>query len=122
MEGVKPSTILLTSINMNPNGTVDLIGETAENVGAITQFTQQLNEQKEWIKKCDISIPPQERFSRMINRPVTQFGLHIETNWKQTRLAPARVTLAPGHYTPSATATSAPAFAPGVSDGGDVAI
>lgn len=112
LEGVKPTTILLTSINMNPNGTVDLVGETAENVGAIATFSRDLGEQKDWVKRCDISLPPQERFSRMINRPVTQFGLHIETNWKQTRLAPARVTLAPGQYTPSATpiGTIAPAI------------
>jgi Tfp pilus assembly PilM family ATPase len=107
LEGVKPSTILLTSIDMNPDGTVNLIGETAENVGAIANFSKELGEQKEWVKKCEINIPPQERFSRMINRPVTQFGLHIETQWKRTRLAPARVTLAPGQYTPAATPTPA---------------
>lgn len=117
LETVKPGDILVSSVHMNPDGTVDLIGETIV-LGSIAVFAKSLAEQKEWISKAEISIPPTERFSQLIKQPVTQFGLRIETHWKKTRLAPARVTLSPGVYTPSAPPPGAvtPAVGPGAEE------
>lgn len=108
LESVKPPTILVTSISMNPDGKVDLYGETAESVSSIAAFNDALKEQKEWVSSSNIVYGPADGYSAVIRRPVTKFGLQLQTFWKETRLAAARSTLAPGQYTPTPTPAGQP--------------
>jgi len=110
VESVKPPNILITRFSMNPDGTADIVGETADqNVGAIAQFQKQIAEIKEWVRRCEISQAPNPRYSRMINGSVNEFGFKVETHWKPTRLEASRVQLPPGMYTPDPNLLKTPA-------------
>jgi Tfp pilus assembly PilM family ATPase/Tfp pilus assembly protein PilN len=103
MQSVKPSSILITRIEMRPDGVVEIYGETAESYGSIAAFSNDLQSQKAWVKQAEITTPPTEAYSALIGGPVKKFGLTVRTHWKQTRLAPARRTMAPGVFTPTPT-------------------
>lgn len=109
IESAKPPDVLITGINMNPDGSVVLKCET-EAVGRIAQFNQALESKKDWIKSYNL-IRPVPVLSQFIGREVQSFMLRLEVYWKDTRLAPARQTLLPGVTAPTPTPT--PAAVPG---------
>ena len=109
IESAKPPDVLITGINMNPDGTVVLKCET-EAVGRIAQFNQALEGKKDWIKSYNL-IRPVPVLSQFIGREVQSFMLRLDVYWKDTRLAPARATLMPGVTAPTPTPT--PAAVPG---------
>lgn len=102
LESAKPPDVVLVSVSCKPTGGVDLLCET-EGLGSVSAFSQELKNQKEWVKKVDITIPPAPAFSSLVGKQVYRFGLHIDLFWKKTRLATARETLFPGQIVPTAT-------------------
>jgi Tfp pilus assembly PilM family ATPase len=116
---VKPGDVLITAISMKPDGEVEIRCET-EVVGSVSSFAEALKNQKEWIAQVDLT-DIQVRFSSFVNKEVNSFRVLAKTHWKQTRLATARVTLAPGLMAPTPAPTPAgpvPGAMPGMVPGG----
>lgn len=111
IDGIKPAPIVISALQMEPDGTVRLSAETdPQNLNSVTMFQASLLDQKDWISSVAFDPPPTDTYSRLASKPVKAFTLKIQTNWKQTRLAPTRATLTPGNWTPEPTATSAAGY------------
>jgi Tfp pilus assembly PilM family ATPase len=88
IESIKPAEVLITAMHMNPDGTVKLDCE-AKPVGAISNFADQLRQQKEWIESVNLSSPVPS-FSQFIPDEINKFSIQLKVNWKKTRLDGAR--------------------------------
>jgi hypothetical protein len=113
VEGSKPADVLITSLSMHPDGMVEMNCET-EVVGSISAFADVLKTHKDWMRAVDLTSP-EPKISLFIQKQVYAFTLRLEAVSKQTRLAPARVTLAPGQMT--ATPVPAGGMMPGMMPG-----
>lgn len=111
IEKEKPADILITSMKMKPDGTIDARCETTV-ISSIAEFQKRLQEQKSWIQKIDLSQIEGPALSQYINKQVFSFAIHMKVLWKKSRLDAARATLQPGMLTPSPTpvATTPPSF------------
>lgn len=99
VEASKPSGIILTRFHMMPDGEVVINGET-DALMLINTFMETLRSQKEWVDKAELAGQT-EYNSVLAGRPTKFFSLRVQAQWKKTRLAPARVTLTPGYWTPA---------------------
>lgn len=100
IQDVKPADVLISSIQMKPDGDV-IISCEAENTQSLNDFLRMLKNQQEWIKECSYLTPPQPRFSNFVGKQVSAAVISAKVHWKSTRLAPARVTLEPGLMFPT---------------------
>lgn len=107
LESIKPNDVLITSLQMTPWGEVDIDGET-EVGNSVNTLVDKLKDasMKQWVKPDSVDLAVQPRFSSFINKEVYGFHLKLMTAWKETRLAPARVTFAPGLSAPTPTPAS----------------
>jgi hypothetical protein len=118
IDGIKPAPIVVSSLQMEPDGTVRLSAETdPQTLNSVSMFQASLLDQKDWIRSVTFDPPPTDTYSRLASKPVKAFTLKIETNWKETRLAPTRATLTPGHWTPEPTSTSPSGYGGGMPAG-----
>lgn len=88
IEGIKPPELLITSIQMKPDGTVTMECE-AVLTGPISNFADALKQQKEWIESVNLSSPVTS-FSQFIGQEINRFRIDLKVHWKKTRLDPAR--------------------------------
>ncbi|MBX7246053.1 MAG: class I tRNA ligase family protein, partial [Candidatus Sumerlaeaceae bacterium] len=112
LQAVKPPDILITSIDMKPDGQVTLTGET-EVFGSIAKFADDLAKLKDWVSGKPNLSSPEARFSLFIQKEAQTFQMTLQAKSKETRLAPARVTLPPGMTAPTATPTVQSGMMPG---------
>ncbi len=88
IEGIKPPELLITSIQMKPDGTVQMECE-AVLTGPISNFADALKQQKEWIESVNLSSPVTS-FSQFIGQEINRFRIDLKVHWKKTRLNAAR--------------------------------
>ncbi len=98
LQRVKPADVLITSLEMRPDGEVRLQCE-AENMRSLLDFVKALKAEKEWVKEIvnsTVGDPTLVRISSFVGKQVQTGEVVLRVHWKSTRLAPARVTLEPG--------------------------
>lgn len=110
IETAKPPDVLITRINMNPDGKVTLVGET-ETFGSINNFLARLQgpELREWVSSVNTITNPREILSLLMQRRVTEFQFEIAVKNRESRLNFVRQTFGPGMITPSPTPAGTPA-------------
>lgn len=118
LQNVKPAEVLITSIQMKPDGEVTIECE-AENLRSLLDFVKALKGQTEWVKdiiNSNVGDPSRVRFSNFVGKQVQTGVITLLVHWKKTRLAPARQTLEPGlmYPTPPPATPAAPRPGPGV--------
>jgi len=109
LENIKPAEVLITTIQMKPDGVVHIECE-AENLNSLSDFVKALSKQNDWVAEIlysNVGDPTLIRFSNFVGKQVQTAIIELKVHWKTTRLAPARVTLEPGqmYATPPPTAT-----------------
>ncbi|MGC8740236.1 MAG: pilus assembly protein PilM [Candidatus Sumerlaeaceae bacterium] len=117
LQSVKPADVLITSIQMRPDGVVTIECE-AENLRSLLDFVKALQTQQEWVKEIinsNVGDPSLVRFSNFVGKQVQTGVITLQVHWKTTRLAPARQTLEPGlmYPTPPPATPAAPRPGPG---------
>jgi Tfp pilus assembly PilM family ATPase len=121
LQAAKPADIVIRSLTMRPDGTVELIGETKV-LGSISTFQENLIKEKKWIDGKPELSSPRRQFSPLINEEVFAFRMTMKARGKITRLADARQTLLPGLTapTPAPTVAPMPGMVPGAMPPGGV--
>ncbi|MCX7625228.1 MAG: pilus assembly protein PilM [Candidatus Sumerlaeaceae bacterium] len=103
LQNVKPADVLITAIQMKPDGEVTIECE-AENLRSLLDFVKSLKAQTEWVKavvNSNVGDPTRVRFSNFVGKQVQTGTITLQVHWKKTRLAPVRQTLEPGLMYPT---------------------
>lgn len=103
LQNVKPADVLITAIQMKPEGEVTIECE-AENLRSLLDFVKSLKAQTEWVKtiiNSNVGDPSRVRFSNFVGKQVQTGTITLQVHWKKTRLAPVRQTLEPGLMYPT---------------------
>lgn len=103
LQNVKPADVLITAIQMKPDGEVTIECE-AENLRSLLDFVKSLKAQTEWVKaiiNSNVGDPSRVRFSNFVGKQVQTGTITLQVHWKKTRLAPVRQTLEPGLMYPT---------------------
>lgn len=105
LQSLKPAEVTFSRMDLQPDGTILLQG-TSTNLKSLVDMVQAMNHTPEWVK------PESAQLLEQTNRAaggatVIAFRAQADSVWKKTRLAPARVTLTPGHWTPTPEPTQA---------------
>jgi len=104
LEGMKPAGIAFTYLGMNPDGKLVINGRSQSDA-VLTQFLTALNSNPDWITPGTVSAGSQRGANPAAGAAEVVFTILADVGWKNTRLAPARVTLTPGHWTPTPVST-----------------
>ena len=126
IEGLKPSKVVVSKVSLLPDGVVSVDFEAEPDFTGIGGFMRALKEEpvaNEWIEPASVSAGQAFQAASVLQpgRQIQRFNVLMRVHWKETRLAPARATLAPGLTaptpTPEATPGGMPGMMPGMSDG-----
>jgi hypothetical protein len=112
LEGMKPAGIAFTYLGMNPDGKLVVSGRS-QSEAMLTAFLGALNTQPDWITPGSVSASMARGANTASGTAEVIFNVIADVGWKQTRLAPARVTLTPGQWTPTPAPTPMNAGMPG---------
>ena len=129
IEGLKPSKVVVSKVSLLPDGVVSVDFEAEPDFTGIGGFTRALKEEpvaKEWIDSASVSAGQAFQAASVLQpgRQIQRFNVLMRVHWKETRLAPARATLAPGLTAPTPTPEATPGgmmpgmMIPGMPDGG----
>jgi Tfp pilus assembly protein PilN len=106
LEGIKPAGVAFSQMELQPDGTIRLTG-TAQSDSAYSAFLNALEQQPDWITPDSVQlIQSGTAANPAAGAAQRSFVVGAEIPWKKTRLAPARVTLTPGHWTPTPSPTT----------------
>lgn len=98
LQNVKPADVLITALQMKPDGEVTIECE-AENLRSLLDFVKALRGQTDWVKSIinsNVGDPTRVRFSNFVGKQVQTGTIVLQVHWKKTRLAAVRQTLEPG--------------------------
>ncbi len=105
LESMKPAGVAFDALELQPNGKFRITGK-AQSQSAYVSFLNAIRLQPEWIKADTVQLTNAGTAANPSAGAAQQTFIVIgEVAWKSTRLAPARVTLTPGHWTPAPAAT-----------------
>lgn len=105
LEGMKPAGVAFDALEMQPDGKLRITGK-AQSQSAYVAFLNGMKLQPDWIKPETVQLTNAGTAANTQAGAAQQtFIVIAEVAWKQTRLAPARVTLTPGHWTPTPAPT-----------------
>jgi len=107
LESMKPAGIAFTYLGMNPDGKLVISG-TSQSDQMLTSFLNALNAVPDWITPGSVSFGSRNSANPAAGAAQIDFSILADVGWKQSRLAPARATLTPGHWTPTPAATVDP--------------
>jgi len=101
LESMKPAGVMFTNMELQPDGTIKLTG-AAQNRQNYLDLIDAMKNAPDWVKADSVQLVP---LGNMANPAAQQaqsrFLITADSVWKRTRLAPARVTLTPGQWTPA---------------------
>lgn len=109
LESLKPAGVAFDRLEMQPDGIIR-IGGTAQNDPAYTSFLNALANTPDLIEPGSVTATRGASANPAAGATQVAFYITAKVPWKQTRLAPARVTLTPGNWTPTPASTGTPGY------------
>ncbi len=116
LESLKPAGVAFDRMELQPDGTIR-IGGTAQNDPAYTSFLNALATTPDLIDPASVTTTRAAAANPAAGATQVAFYITAKIPWKQTRLAPARVTLTPGNWTPTPASTGTPGMGMGMMGG-----